>query len=175
MGTGKTAVARRLAALLGWPWVDTDLEIEKITGLPIETIFRKYGEIRFRSEETLALKRIVRDLAGRPGIVSTGGGMVLKPENVELMRAHGIIIGLAASPEVIFQRVRLRQLRKRPLLRTGGDVRARIEELLRQREPVYREVAEIIIDTSSREPEQIARELAEWIKSRMAGEQSGKN
>lgn len=175
MGTGKTAVARRLAAILGWPWVDTDQEIEKVTGLAIEDIFRKHGEIRFRSEETLALKRIVRDWAGQPGIVSTGGGMVLKAENVELMRAHGVIIGLTATPEVIFQRVKMRQLRKRPLLRTKGDVRARIEELLSQREPVYRSVAEVIIDTSSKEPEQIARELVEWIKGRMAGEKSGKS
>lgn len=141
MGTGKSSVGRRLARILGKGFVDTDEEIEKVTGLTIPEIFRKHGEIRFRSEEALAVERVAqRDNL----VISTGGGVVLNPTNVRLLQQKGAIIRLTAAPEVIHTRVSKRK--NRPLLHKDGSVEY-IAQLLQKREKYYR-CADFTIDTS---------------------------
>ncbi|MEW6182924.1 MAG: shikimate kinase [Bacillota bacterium] len=159
MGTGKTAVGKRLARLLGWKFVDTDAEIEQLAGKSIPQIFAEDGEVRFRSEENL----ICRRLAFRSGLViATGGGMVLNPENVGLLRQNGIFIRLYADPEVIIERVKAKQ-RRRPLLK--GDVKEKVQELLAQRASAY-DIAEFTVDTGKQGPDQSARIIFEHLQGK---------
>ncbi len=140
MGTGKTSVGRRLAQRLRRAFIDTDMEIEAITGKTVSQIFARDGAIRFRSEEDLLVKK----LAGREDLViSTGGGMVLNPENVRLLKEKGVLITLTASPEVIYSRVKHK--RNRPML-LKGELKQRIRELLEERDGVY-DVADCFVDT----------------------------
>jgi shikimate kinase len=140
MGAGKTSIGRRLAQRLGRDFIDTDAEIEAVTGKTISQIFARHGVIRFRSEEKLLVKR----LAGREGLViSTGGGMALDPENVRLLKEKGVLITLTASPEVLCGR--LANKKTRPLV-LKGDLRQRIEKLLEERKGIY-DVADFFVDT----------------------------
>jgi shikimate kinase len=144
MGTGKSTVGTKIAERLNRRFVDMDREIEKLTGMTISELFRRYGEVRFRSEEKLMAKKIaVQDDL----VVATGGGIVLDQENIELLKRNGIIVCLVADPEEIFKRVS-RKKGTRPLLKknlTVDDIIAMLEE----RKPFY-EQAEIIIQTNGR-------------------------
>jgi 3-dehydroquinate synthase len=141
MGAGKTTVGRALAKRLNKRFIDSDHEIEARTGASIPLIFEIEGEASFRQREVDA----IRDLASLDGIVlATGGGAVLRPENRECLRANGTVIYLRASVASILQRTQ--HDKNRPLLQTA-DPRKRIEELAREREPLYQEVADIIVDT----------------------------
>ena len=144
MGTGKSTVGTKIAERLNRRFVDMDREIEKLTGMTISQLFRRYGEVRFRSEEKLMAKKIaVQDDL----VVATGGGIVLDQENIELLKRNGIIVCLVADPEEIFKRVS-RKKGTRPLLKknlTVDDIIAMLEE----RKPFY-EQAEIIIQTNGR-------------------------
>lgn len=166
MGTGKTAIGKRLARLLGWEFVDTDAEIERLTGKSIARIFAEDGEVRFRSEENLLCKK----LAGREKLViATGGGMVLNPENVALLKQNGVLIKLYADPEVIIERVKAKKER-RPLLR--GNVEERVRELLAAREEAYN-VAEFAVDTGKQDPDRSAAIIYEYLRERkLIGEAS---
>lgn len=139
MGTGKSAAGRRLARILRRPFLDTDAEIERLVGKSVRRIFIEDGETRFRSEEALLCRKLA---VPRGLVVATGGGIVLNPENVADLRKGGVLIGLSAGPEVIYQRVRRKQ--SRPLLR--GNVRARVRELLEARAHAYG-AAEFTVDT----------------------------
>lgn len=140
MGTGKTVIGRRLARLLNLEFIDTDSEIEKLTGKTVAQIFAKDGVVRFRSEEKLLVKKLAR----RSNLViATGGGMVLDPDNLHLLKANGILIALTASPETIYTRVKTS--RNRPLL-LHGNMKNKIKELLQERENAYK-AAEVTIDT----------------------------
>lgn len=142
MGTGKTAIGRRLASKLGREFVDTDLAIEELTGKTITEIFRKEGPIRFRSEEKLQVQK----LANRENLViSTGGGLVLDKQNVDLLKKNGVLICLTADPEIIYNRVKKK--RNRPLLQKG-NVRETVYRLLDERSGVYN-VAEYTVDTGN--------------------------
>jgi len=159
MGTGKTAVGKRLARLLGWEFVDTDTEIERLTGKSIPRLFAEDGEVRFRSEENLLCRR----LASRSRLViATGGGMVLNPENVALLKQNGILIKLYADPEVIVERVKAKRQR-RPLL--TGKVEERVRELLAARAGAY-DIAEFAVDTGKQDPESSARIIYNYLKER---------
>ncbi|MBM7854058.1 shikimate kinase [Desulfohalotomaculum tongense] len=159
MGCGKSVVGRKLASRLGLKHVDTDTEIERLTGKTVAQIFAKDGSIRFRSEETLLLKR----LAGKKNmVISTGGGMVLNRENVELLKADGILIHLYASPEVIYNRVKGR--RHRPLL-NRGDLKQRIIELLKERAGAY-DVAELAVDTGKYAVDEAVNQIIKYLKER---------
>lgn len=142
MGTGKTAAGKNLAARLKREFVDTDTAIEELTGKTITEIFRKDGQIRFRSEEKLQIKKLARreDL-----VISTGGGLVLDNENVEMLQENGVLICLTAAPDVICKRVRRKG--NRPLLQKG-DARETINRLLDERSGAY-SVAEFTLDTST--------------------------
>lgn len=144
MGTGKSSVGRRLAANLKRRFHDSDSEIELKMGMNVAKIFERYGEKRFREEEAQTLK----ELGVKRGLViSTGGGAVLNPLNVEALRKYGIFVLLTASPEVIYRRVKNNE--DRPLLKTAPEKAVeRISDLLSERERAY-QIADIIIDTSN--------------------------
>lgn len=159
MGTGKTAAGRRLAQRLRREFVDTDAEIEKVTGKTVAQIFARDGAVRFRSEEALLAKK----LAGRRGlVVSTGGGMVLNPENVRLFKENGILIALTADPEVIMGRVKSKK--SRPLL-AKGDLREVVEGLLKEREGVY-DVAEFTVDTGKFSVDEVTEKIIRYLSER---------
>jgi len=159
MGTGKTALGRRLAQRLGREFIDTDAEIERVTGKTVAQIFAQDGMTRFRSEETL----LVRKLAGRKGLViSTGGGLVLNPENVLTLKENGVLIALTAAPEVIYQRVKSKI--DRPLL-LKGELKERIVNLLKEREGVY-DVAEYTMDTGVLGQEEAVERIIGFLKER---------
>ncbi|MTI81193.1 MAG: shikimate kinase [Firmicutes bacterium] len=157
MGCGKSAVGRRLASKLKLKHIDTDSEIEKVTNRTVEQIFAKDGPFRFRSEEKILLKK----LAGKQNLViSTGGGIVLDEENVELLQKDGVLIHLFASPEVIHKRVKGR--RNRPLL-NRGNLKQRINELLEERTGAY-DVADLAIDTGDYNVEEVVKEIINFLK-----------
>jgi shikimate kinase len=160
MGAGKTTVGRTLARRLKLHFVDSDQEIEARCGVKIPVIFEIEGEAGFRAREAQA----VAELTQLHGIVlATGGGVVLNEENRRLLAAHGTVIYLRATPEHLYERVR--QDRNRPLLATG-DPLSRLRELYRERDPLYREVADLVIDTGRQSVQVLARGLLEQLGAR---------
>ena len=131
MGAGKTAIGTELARRLGVPFTDSDAEIEAAAAMSISEIFARDGEAFFRDRETQVLSRI---LAGRPGVISTGGGAWMRPENRALIREHGLAVWLDCDLETLWHRVRQRPTR--PLLKTP-DPKGTLAALLEQRRPVY--------------------------------------
>nr|WP_328804774.1 shikimate kinase AroK [Noviherbaspirillum galbum] len=141
MGAGKTTVGRALARKLDKTFIDSDHEIEARTGASIPLIFEIEGEASFRHRES----DVIRDLTSRSGIIlATGGGAVLKPENREYLKTRGTVIYLRASINSILARTS--HDKNRPLLQTP-DPRAKLEQLSREREPLYLEVADLVIET----------------------------
>ncbi len=153
MGAGKTVVGRRLAFRLNIPFVDIDREIELLVGLPVTRIFKKYGQIRFRSEEELMLSKICRK---SPLVIATGGGAVLKSINRATMKKCGIVVWLQAETETIVERVGLGK--GRPLLK-GQDVKTVVQGLQRDRKKYYEEVAAIKVSTDGKYVDQIVDEI----------------
>jgi shikimate kinase len=140
MGAGKTTVGKALARRLGWRFVDSDHEVEARTGVGIPTIFEIEGEAGFRRRET----QVLRDLTTlRQVVVATGGGAVLAAENRALLRDNGLVAYLDVPPDMLYERTR--HDRNRPLLRVA-DPLARLRELHEQRSPLYREIADVVID-----------------------------
>lgn len=158
MGAGKSTIGRQLARELGKQFRDSDSEIEKRTGVSIDVIFDIEGEQGFRRRET----GLLRELVGERGIVlATGGGAILASENRQLLRDNGLIIYLKASAEHLAGRVKLD--RRRPLLQTG-DKLAKIRELMTQREPVYQQLADLVVETNNRSIPRVVREISKMIK-----------
>ncbi len=158
MGAGKSTIGRYLADRLGRVFCDSDHEIERRTGASVPLIFAVEGEVGFRRWEALVLE----DLVARPNVVlATGGGAVLALRNRELMKAHGTIVYLHADPHTLWERVR--RDRHRPLLQ-AEDPEARVAALMREREPLYRELADLIVDTDRRPPHIAARLIACGLK-----------
>jgi 3-dehydroquinate synthase len=158
MGSGKSAVGRRLAERLGLAQVETDDLIEAATGRPIPEIFAQEGEPVFRAYESAA----VREAAGRTGVViSTGGGALGRPENVQALRDAGPIVYLAASPDGIYARTR--ESDYRPLL-SAPDPRAEIARLLAARAPLYAQ-ADFTVDTDGRSVEEVAERVREALRA----------
>ncbi len=152
MGTGKTTVGRAIAQKLNFKFVDVDDLIEKTTGMKIGEIFEKFGETRFRDLET----EIVKILSKKEGLViSTGGGVVLREENLSNLKKNGILFCLSASVSTIFNRVK--DCRNRPLLRVE-NVEQRIKELLNERIPLYKK-ADLLIDTEDLKIEEVADKI----------------
>jgi len=153
MGAGKSTVGRILARRLGKRFVDTDHEIEKRNGVTIPVIFEIEGEDGFRRRE----QEVLADLAKEKDLVlSTGGGIVLKPENREVLRNHGFVVYLNARPELLAERTK--HDRTRPLLNVE-DPLTRLRELYAVRDPLYREVAHAIVETGRGAPQQVVQAI----------------
>ena len=141
MGAGKTTIGRQLAKSLGLPFYDSDKAIEESTGVDIPTIFEFEGENGFRDRE----QKMLQQLTELKGIVlATGGGAILREENRKLLKENGIVIYLQCSIDRIMERTR--RDTQRPLLKTANP-KERIEELFTEREPLYLNCADIIVDT----------------------------
>ena len=157
MGAGKSAVGKQLARSLHLDFVDSDDEIEARTGVDIPFIFEKEGEDGFRKREAAA----IADLSKREGIVlATGGGAVKLPENRNLLGARGFVVYLYTSVDQQVRRTA--RGRERPLLE-GGDRRKILEDLLALRDPLYREVADLVVDTDGRKVKSVVDEIIEAI------------
>jgi shikimate kinase len=141
MGAGKTTVGRAVARRLERPFFDSDHEVEARTGARIPVIFELEGEAGFREREA----QMIEELTLREGIVlATGGGAVLRPENRAALKARGFVVYLRAHPHDLW--LRTRRDKNRPLLQTE-DPKARLEALYEARDPLYREVADFVIET----------------------------
>ncbi len=158
MGAGKTTIGRHLARSFGKSFVDLDLEIEQRCGAEIAWIFDVEGEDGFRKRESA----ILGDLVGRSNMVlATGGGVVLSKENRALLQCSGTIIYLAVAPQILYSRIQ--QDTKRPLLQVD-DKKTMIEKIVRERDPLYREIADIVFDGHKKTPASAAQELASLIR-----------
>ncbi len=156
-GTGKTTVAQQLALRLGWDWVDADVEIELRAGKSIAAIFADDGEPAFRDLESQVLAAMI----GRERIVlAAGGGVVLREENRRLLKTAGKVVWLKADVATILARVAGDQTTagRRPQLTTAGG-EAEVRQLLAQRTPLYRDLADLEIDTEGRTPAEIVEEI----------------
>jgi len=160
MGSGKTAVGRRLAAELQLDLLDTDELIEKTEGRTIGQIFATDGEEYFRDLESEVLKTL-QDYDHF--VLSTGGGMVLRTENVARLKSLGPVILLWADPERIWHRIKHEA--HRPLLKVA-DPEQEIVRRLAAREPFYRQAADQIVDTSKLDVAQVSEEIEKWLKSK---------
>ena len=158
MGAGKSTIGRQLANQLHLPFHDSDHEIESRTGVDIPLIFELEGEAGFRKRETTVIDELTR----LPNIVlATGGGAVMDPDNRQHLKTRGRVIYLHTS--VNHQLKRTRKDRNRPLLQTGNP-RDKLEELMSIRDPLYREIASIIIDTDGMR----VRDVVKIIMQRLA-------
>lgn len=163
MGTGKTAVGRRLADRLGWSFVDTDKEIENLYGKTVAQIFCRYGEVRFRSEEAILVKKLA---PMRRQVIATGGGLVLNPDNVRLLQENGILIRLEADATAVYERIRGK--RDRPLLNRGADLKTSLFELMAKREGVYN-MAEFSVDTGILSPWEAVESIVAYVNGGNGG------
>lgn len=158
MGAGKTTVGRRLAQLLELDFIDSDAAIIERTGVDIATIFDIEGDAGFREREA----RVIDELTARQRIVlATGGGAVIREENRRRLKRRGFVIYLTVPLELQLRRTG--RDRKRPLLHTTNP-RARLEQLNRERDPLYRETAHLIVDTQRNDSQRLALDLATHIK-----------
>lgn len=153
MGAGKTTVGRLLAKHYGCVFHDSDHEIEARTGVKIPVIFEIEGEAGFRKREETA----IAELTALNGIVlATGGGAILSSANREALRRNGVVIYLRGTPEHLYERTRYD--RNRPLLQTENPLE-KLRELYRQRDPLYREIADVVMDTGRQSVSGMARIL----------------
>ncbi|MFA5625990.1 MAG: shikimate kinase AroK [Thiohalomonadaceae bacterium] len=153
MGSGKTTIGRQLANILRLDFNDSDHEIVRRTGASIPLIFDIEGEEGFRQRES----EVIAELTQSSGLVlATGGGAVLREENRRHLRERGVVIYLFASIEQLLRRTS--RDRNRPLLQTS-DPRAKLEELMQLRDPLYREVADMILYTDDRSVRSVVKEI----------------
>ncbi|NOX43595.1 MAG: shikimate kinase AroK [Gammaproteobacteria bacterium] len=153
MGAGKTTVGRQLAEALEMTFCDSDREIEQRTGANIPLIFDIEGESGFRKRE----RKVIEELTTRDNIVlATGGGAILDCKNRSDLSASGIVIYLQASVDQLYKRTNKDQ--KRPLLQTG-DPKAKLQELLTKREPLYLEIADLVVKTDKNTIKRIIEEI----------------
>lgn len=160
MGVGKTEVGKLLAKKLKMDYIDTDAIIEGHEKRPINDIFASSGEQAFRDMETETLD----GLSGVSNkVISTGGGIVLRPENVDKLKKMGVLILLWSSPKTIFKR--LKHAGNRPLLNVE-DPMARINEILEFRTPIYKSIADFEVDTSVLSPEEACNRIVGFLRKR---------
>lgn len=159
MGAGKSTIGRLLAAELAFSFRDSDRVIEDRTGADIPWIFDMEGEEGFRERETAVLRDLTHE---QDAVIATGGGIVMRPVNRELMKTAGMVVYLTASIDQLVERTS--RDKKRPLLQVENP-RQRIIDLITLRDPLYRETATVIVNTDRRSPKAVAQEIAHLAKS----------
>ena len=160
MGAGKTTVGRLLARRLKRSFYDTDEEIERRCGVRIPVIFDIEGEAGFRARETQVLAELC---ALDNTVIATGGGAVLAEENRRVIGARGVVVYLHARPPHLWQRVR--HDRNRPLLATANPQK-KLETLYAERDPLYRELADVVVDTGKQSVQTLAKDLLTRLEGR---------
>ena len=163
MGAGKTAIGRKVAGVLGLPFVDSDQEIERAARMTIPDLFERYGEPEFRALEQRVIQRV---LEGGPQVLSTGGGAYMNAQTRTLIAESAVSVWLKADIDVLFARVSKKQ--NRPLLKTE-DPRRTLEQLMNLRYPVYAE-ASITVPTRDERKEVIVGEVLEALDSYLGSE-----
>jgi shikimate kinase len=159
MGAGKSAVGRQLAKDLGWAFVDSDEEIEHRTGVDIPFIFEKEGEEGFRARE----RQVIDELTQMPAVVlATGGGAVQDAVSRQRLGSRGIVVYLYATVDQQLRRTR--RGRERPMLK-DGDPREILERLMAVRDPQFREIADIVVDTDGRRVTAVTREIRQKLEA----------
>jgi shikimate kinase len=160
MGAGKTTVGRSLARATGKTFYDSDHEIEARTGVRIPTIFELEGEAGFRGREHAVIEELVtmKDI-----VLATGGGAVLNPENRANLRRGGFVIYLRASVDDLYMRTA--HDKNRPLLQTANP-KQRLAELFEARDPLYREVADLVVDTSRQTVQHLTHQLLQQLEQK---------
>ncbi|MCP4041617.1 MAG: shikimate kinase AroK [Gammaproteobacteria bacterium] len=153
MGAGKTTIGRRLARELGKDFIDSDQVIEERTGASIPLIFELEGEAGFRRREKAILEELT---SGTDLVVATGGGVVLDRENRSILINRGFVIYLHAPLERLFERTR--RNRNRPLLQTK-DPQTKIRDITAERDPLYRQVADLTVKTDHRTIQRVVKEI----------------
>jgi len=153
MGSGKSTVGRIVASRLRRPFLDSDADVERRTGKSVPEIFAERGERAFRAEERAALGTVLA--CGVPSVVAVAGGAVLDPEVRRRVRSAGVVVWLDVAPSALFRRIG--NGAGRPLL--GTDPAGTLARLDSIRRPVYRELADVVIDVACRRPDAIAEEV----------------
>jgi len=161
MGAGKTAIGRKVAALLGLPFVDSDQEIESVSRMTIPELFERYGEPEFRALEQRVIHRM---LESGPQVLSTGGGAFMNEQTREWIAGRGVSIWLKADIDVLFARVSKKQ--NRPLLK-NPDPRGTLERLMNERYPVYA-LADVTVATREERKEVIVAEVIDALAAHLA-------
>ena len=160
MGAGKTTIGRSLAKRIGLGFVDSDREIEARTGVNIPTIFEIEGEEGFRRREAQVIAELSQ---GCDQVVATGGGVVLRRENRACMASSGFVVYLNVPPPILWERTR--HDRNRPLLQVEDPMR-KLTELYELRDPLYREVADLIIDGGRITAHNLLQQIVEKVEER---------
>lgn len=157
MGAGKSAVGRQIAKALHLSFVDSDDEIESRTGVDIPFIFEKEGEQGFRKREA----KVIDDLSAMENVVlATGGGAIMDPDNRSRLGARGFVVYLYTTVDQ--QVARTTKGRERPML-ANGDSREILEDLMAIRDPLYREIADLTVETDGRRVKAVANEIVERL------------
>ncbi len=158
MGAGKTTIGRQIARVLGFDFFDSDREIEERTGVTIPLIFELEGEDGFRRREI----DVIAELSRKKNIVlATGGGAVLKQENQQALKSSGTVVYLRAGIDDLLERTS--KDKNRPLLQTDNP-RKKLESILIEREPIYRELADIILETNQMTVYTAVKELESLVR-----------
>ena len=157
MGSGKSSVSLKLSELLKMEVIDTDKYIEKKESKTVDEIFNTYGKKYFRTCETNILKKLSKN---KNTIISCGGGVILKDENITIMKNQGKVVLLTAKPENIYDRVKNSTIR--PLLNNNMTIEY-ISQLMEDRKEKYLKAADMIIETDDKSIEQICKEIIEQI------------
>ncbi len=161
MGAGKTTIGKILAKELGFEFYDSDKEIERRSGANIPWIFDVEGEPGFRDRESL----VIKDLSQRKNIVlATGGGAMMRKENQDYVSRNGFIIYLNTSVEQ--QHNRTHKDRNRPLLQGDKDAFQVLSELFESRDPIYREVADLVMDTDRKSLKSVVKHIIDSLEGR---------
>jgi shikimate kinase len=160
MGAGKSSVGKSLAKTLKRPFLDLDYEIERRTGADIQWIFDMDGEEGFRDRESKIFSQVIEEK--KRAVIATGGGIVLREENRALLNSHGTVIYLFATKEQLIERTK--RDKNRPLLQVKDRAEV-ISEILDQRDPLYREVADIVFKSGLGHVSKTVKKLADTLES----------